>query len=466
MLETFEIGRFFPGQWIIPQGLLALTEPPSARAYPVARRPDKAKEASPVAEAARAHELYNLDRKEEALDLYAKIAGRKAKGPAERELAAKALCNKAFLLRGLNRRDEALPVYAEIERRFGKASAPKLRELVAAALFSKGFSLFEVGRKEEGVAACDETIRRFGKAAAPALRELTAKAFYVKGSFLAELNRENEALDVWGEMIRLYGEAPEPALRDVVARALSDKGALFYQLNRKAEATLICYEIARRFGADTDPALRELVATTLSRKKALLGELGLDYNVPDMEPPPDIGAPTLDEKLDLIEAEYGEAAKEAFARRAPARDGAVNSGMAARGRDAAPQLSEAELAAFMAHAASHQWNPKSEEKESPSAFIAKTFKAWLGRGLRLKHIRAAQKNLAGAYSMEVNRAPSNRVAGLIATLEMLPVGAPRPPSSRPIAELSEAEKAERRRREAANTRRYRLKQRQQDLTIA
>ena len=79
---------------------------------------------------------------------------------------------------------------------------------------------------------------------------------------------------------------------------------------------------------------------------------------------------------------------------------------------AAPQLSAADLAAFMEHAAAHQWNPESKPKVAPSAFIAATFKNWLGRGLGLEHVRKAQKNLATAYSAEVHREPSNRIAKL------------------------------------------------------
>jgi hypothetical protein len=124
---------------------------------------------------------------------------------------------------------------------------------------------------------------------------------------------------------------------------------------------------------------------------------------------------------------------------------------------AAPKLSEAALAAFKAHAAANQWNPESEPYVAPSAFIKKTFKKWLKRGLTRKHIEDAQRNLAGAYSTEVSRDSSKRVEGLISARETLPVGAPRPPSGRPVAELSEKAKAERREKKAAAQRRWRKK---------
>jgi hypothetical protein len=221
--------------------------------------------------------------------------------------------------------------------------------------------------------------------------------------------------------------------------------------------------------------LRAVLAAYETDSKATVENREETAYKPDMDQSPDIGGATPEQAQTLLGQVIGKIGFAAVAKMiveaASPDDRALLAGMVARGREltgreAPPRLSAADLAAFMAHAASHQWNRESKPKVAPSAFIAETFKDWLGRGLMLKHIRAAQKNLAGAYSMEVNRAPSKRVAGLIVIQEKLPVGAPRPPSSRPIAELSEAEKAERRRREAANTRRYRLKQRQQDLTIA
>jgi tetratricopeptide (TPR) repeat protein len=68
--------------------------------------------------------LYNLDRKDEALNLYDKIARRKAKGPAQRGVAAKALFNKGYLLYELDRKDGALRVCDEMVARFGTAKEP------------------------------------------------------------------------------------------------------------------------------------------------------------------------------------------------------------------------------------------------------------------------------------------------------------------------------------------------------
>jgi tetratricopeptide (TPR) repeat protein len=86
--------------------------------------------------------LYNLDRKDEALNLYDKIARRKAKGPAQRGVAAKALFNKGFLLCELDRKDEALAVCYEFLRyRFGEDNEPELRGMVEGILSAKKTSL-------------------------------------------------------------------------------------------------------------------------------------------------------------------------------------------------------------------------------------------------------------------------------------------------------------------------------------
>jgi tetratricopeptide (TPR) repeat protein len=148
MLQTFEIGRLPAGQWIPgwEQGLLPLTVEPPPRTYPVAR-PDNAKEPAPRTETARALSdkglsLYTLDRKDEALNLYDKIARRKAKGPAQRGVAAKALFNKGFLLCELDRKDEALAIcYEFLCYRFGENNEPELRGMMEGILSAKKTSL-------------------------------------------------------------------------------------------------------------------------------------------------------------------------------------------------------------------------------------------------------------------------------------------------------------------------------------
>ncbi|MHB8270224.1 tetratricopeptide repeat protein [Bradyrhizobium sp.] len=117
-------------------------------------------------------------------------------------------------------------------------------------------------------------------------------------------------------------------------------------------------------------------------------------------------------------------------------------------------LSETELAEFRAHAAANKWD--SSSGVAPSTHIKTTFAKWLGRGLSRQDIVKVQSNLAGAYATEVSRDPSKRVEGLAVVDRKLPPGAPRPPSARPIAELTEAEKVVRRKRKAEAQKRWRL----------
>lgn len=120
-------------------------------------------------------------------------------------------------------------------------------------------------------------------------------------------------------------------------------------------------------------------------------------------------------------------------------------------------LSQSELASFKAHALAHPWVPRSGI--TPSAHIAKYFKKWLKRGLKREHIVEAQPNLAAGYATEISRYPERRVKGIAnAPLEKLPAGAPRPLSTRPVIELSDAEKEVRRQKDAAKKRRSRANQ--------
>jgi hypothetical protein len=188
------------------------------------------------------------------------------------------------------------------------------------------------------------------------------------------------------------------------------------------------------------------------------------YKPPDMEQSPDIGDATLrqaeSQLVDAIGKLGFDAAAKVFARIAPPDERARLESMAARGREltgceAAPKLSAADLAAFMEHAASHQWNP--ESGVAPSAFIKKTFKKWLKRGLALTDIRAAQSNLAGAYSAEISRDTTKRVKGLYVRPHKLPAGAPRAAVVlvRHVADLSEEKAAKRRVSERTKKSRWR-----------
>ena len=168
--------------------------------------------------------LYNLDRKDEALNLYDKIARRKAKGPAQRGVAAKALFNKGYLLYELDRKDGALRVCDEMVARFGTAKEPRLREVVALALSCKEFLLYILNRKGGALRVCDEIVARFGTANEPKLRGLVAGALSGKRFLLCELDRKDEALAVCYEFLRYrFGEDNEPELRGMMEGILSAK---------------------------------------------------------------------------------------------------------------------------------------------------------------------------------------------------------------------------------------------------
>ena len=154
--------------------------------------------------------LYNLDRKDEALNLYDKIARRKAKGPAQRGVAAKALFNKGYLLYELDCKDEALRVCDEIVARFGTANEPKLRGMVARALSGKGFLLCELDRKDEALAVCYEFLRyRFGENNKPELRGMMEGILSAKKTSLASSRACPPAWDLPNELRNTAQPRPE-----------------------------------------------------------------------------------------------------------------------------------------------------------------------------------------------------------------------------------------------------------------
>jgi hypothetical protein len=177
--------------------------------------------------------------------------------------------------------------------------------------------------------------------------------------------------------------------------------------------------------------------------------------------PHDIIRGALERELDFIQDKFEEllgkqALKEVFARRASALSDSVLAGMASHEitepQKSPPPLTEDELAEFKAHAAVHPWDKR---KCSPAQHIETQFQKWLGRGLRRAHITALPGTLGRAYATEVRRHPERRVAGLFEEPYRLPAGAPRPPSVRLMAELSEEEQQKKRRRNLEAQRRFR-----------
>ena len=109
---------------------------------------------------------------------------------------------------------------------------------------------------------------------------------------------------------------------------------------------------------------------------------------------------------------------------------------------APPTLSDSELAEFNAYATAEEnrWRGRAS-KMSPSEFIKTKYATWLGRGLSREHIAEVQCTLAGAYAAEISasRHPERRITNLIERPYRLPANAPRPPSKKRVAELSEEE---------------------------
>lgn len=198
------------------------------------------------------------------------LLGQNKDEAALRELVAKALVNKGFILGRLNQSQEAIAIYDDVIKRFGDATEPALRELVAKALVSKGLRLGTLNQDKEEIAVYDEVVRRFGEATEPTLREMVARALASKGFRLGSLNQGKEAIAVYDDVVRRFGEATEPVLREGVARALVNKGFILCSLNQSQEAIAIYDDVVKRFGEATEPALREQVAKALVNKGILL----------------------------------------------------------------------------------------------------------------------------------------------------------------------------------------------------
>lgn len=190
----------------------------------------------------------------------------------------------------------------------------------------------------------------------------------------------------------------------------------------------------------------------------------------DMPPFKRTGDATLKAKLDQIEKEFGiDAVKVEYARRASASNGALDPGMVSAanyevGTKIADEdrLSESAQREFSIYAKANRWISRSGI--SPTEHIRTHFGTWLAQGLMRKHIAAVQEDLADAYSAEIGRYPDRRISELgIEPRTTLSAAAPRSPSTRPVAALSEEEAAARRQARNEAQGRWRAKRRAQRI---
>jgi tetratricopeptide (TPR) repeat protein len=141
----------------------------------------------------------------------------------QRETAAKAVLQKATVLRELNRHEDAMNLCADLVKQIAATVMPVP---VAGALFTIADTMSTMGRQDEALPLYDDVVKRFGGSNDQALRPVVAGALFSKSMLLRFKGRTAEALATYDEIIKRFGEASEPHLRNVAAMAKQSKSEL------------------------------------------------------------------------------------------------------------------------------------------------------------------------------------------------------------------------------------------------
>ncbi|MDR2164509.1 MAG: tetratricopeptide repeat protein [Zoogloeaceae bacterium] len=220
-------------------------------------------------------------KRKRAIFLYDEIFARyrDSKNPGVRAALAKALFNKASLIRNMKKR---LSRYDEIIQRFGKDDIPEVREEVTNALLEKGNVLRGLGRYDEAVAHYDNSMRRPGLENAWVKSRRYASKYVVvngpllamilveKGKALEEQGKLKQAVATYDQAIAAYDAAEaqnwteknwtenesilkrnemilrEEKILDLACYVLSIKAAVLRKLKGKQAANAVYEDIVKR----------------------------------------------------------------------------------------------------------------------------------------------------------------------------------------------------------------------------
>lgn len=444
---------------------------------------------------------------------------------SDREQLADSLIQKGKLL---GETTDAIKCFDDVVTRFANASELSLREWAAEALAEKAWAIRAYHEDwEQSLRALDEIIARFGSAEESTLRRASASALASKAELFKLIGRFKDAISIYDSLIeRLQSESELPFLIQE-AEALVGKGAALEAEGRIREAC-DSYEdvLDERFflAIPLDPGLKRSVATAffkycslpkndtsqILRAEIIFSEIvsaiGITFAVSTSDPESEESTrPTnpeltvknkfengdivsydepmsrdnirdaLEGKLDRLKEEYAskfgiDAAKNAFARRASASDGALEPGMVTSKQkkvtnagfvdkidDQLPEMSQQDLDELSQEAKANPWSSK--VGKSPSAFISDVYKKWLGKKrLMREHFPEGARKLIAAYATEIRRHPERRLKDLgerpRTQHDSLSGPLPKAPASAwiPTAELPPEQQVNRRRGEAKKKR--------------
>jgi len=216
--------------------------------------------------------LFELKRHEEEITLYDLITERFEGDPDMQEFIARALFERAIALGCLGRREDEIAQYAALAHRFENAEDPTLRLFAAKARVNRGCTLHAMGLREEALGVLNPLAAAFEDA--PYLLDQTARALGEKASILDSLGRHEEELKAYDELITRLGDPLEASLARRVAFAYSDKAITLRSLNRLEEAMATLNTVIDRFGDDTRTDLADPLAAILREKSGLLDHTG------------------------------------------------------------------------------------------------------------------------------------------------------------------------------------------------
>lgn len=224
-----------------------------------------------------------------------------AQGVDDRRALARALVNRAAILRRSERLDDAERAYDAAHARFRDDDDPAISREIALVLHEKAKMLEGAGATDRAAAAFREFLKAFGSSPDPAIAERVREAeswlagrpgatdpprasavtasrrgrvLVEQGTGSLQRGAPDAAIDQLDAAVDALGVASHGEDRTWVARAIHNRAMALQALERHAEAVETFRSIQTRFGDAPEDDVRQLVTSALTNAAVSAGSTG------------------------------------------------------------------------------------------------------------------------------------------------------------------------------------------------
>ncbi len=186
------------------------------------------------------------------------------------DLVARALFNKASMLKKLGKPERAVEVYDNIVKRNDDRKEPRLRKYVSRALFLKAYDLGKLGCSEEAITVYNDIIKRFDSDDGSVSQVQAAETLFNITAELRKLGRTEDILISYDALIEKFSDSGELLVQVQVAKSLLNKAGILLLEFKKLKDAIVVYDKAIELFGNTNELMLQKIITNMTFVKAVV----------------------------------------------------------------------------------------------------------------------------------------------------------------------------------------------------